>query len=406
MSPKKLKRSDAAQQLIEDLLDEPSELQMGVTGSFGEVAEEKSNNLVLDGDSEPDGKSLRLEISHAIVLDPVAQAQKTAMLKQPPRLSDTLAPKASSTAKRVSPPPFETTSNKSSDDIDFGQMSNEDDYANSIGQSESSPEEHTMKVAIPEAATLTRHAEPRSEVIPITRNIEKEKSFDRGGATEIRSGVKVPPAPRDAAVASSSVFASAEAALKQSDTLRIAQSRITELERELERVRRDNESLSTAGDTLRRRTDELTSKAETFEIQAREATRMLDEEKKVMRGQLQSKDRDNAEMRARVEEIETRLESNFKKIRVRERELEHRLEIVKMESATLISTKDKMILDLKRQIDQLHHEGDSAKNKSQELFGQYKEKQETIRRVVRALRIALTILEGDDEAVAPVKKSD
>ena len=60
----------------------------------------------------------------------------------------------------------------------------------------------------------------------------------------------------------------------------------------------------------------------------------------------------------------------------------------------------------KRQIDQLHHESDSAKSKSQELFGQYKEKQDTIRRVVRALRIALTILEGDDETVVPFKKAE
>jgi chromosome segregation ATPase len=249
-------------------------------------------------------------------------------------------------------------------------------------------------------ATLVAEPEPRSEVIPISRSI------DRGGATEIRPGVKVPPSPKIDAGGAGPGYASFEAGLKQSESLRIAQSRITELERELERVRRDNEALSTAGDTLRRRADELTSKAESLEIQAREAAIRLEEEKKILRGQLQAKDRENAEMKARVEEIETRLESNFKKIRVRERELEHRLEIVKMENATLISTKDKMLLDLKRQIDQLHQESDSAKSKSQELFSQYKEKQETIRRVVRALRIALTILEGDDETVVPIKKAE
>ena len=77
-----------------------------------------------------------------------------------------------------------------------------------------------------------------------------------------------------------------------------------------------------------------------------------------------------------------------------------------MESATLVSTKDKMILDLKRQIDQLTHEHDYAKTKTQELFNQYKDKQETQRRVVRALRIALTILEGDDETVVPLRKAE
>jgi hypothetical protein len=76
-----------------------------------------------------------------------------------------------------------------------------------------------------------------------------------------------------------------------------------------------------------------------------------------------------------------------------------------MESATLVSTKDKMILDLKRQIDQLSHESEYAKQKTQELFNQYKDKQETVRRVVRALRIALTILEGDEEG-GPSKKAE
>jgi hypothetical protein len=235
----------------------------------------------------------------------------------------------------------------------------------------------------------------------------QSRSIDRAGATEIRAGIKIPPAPKfSGASVTPGAFSSSEATLKQSESLRIAQGRITELERELERLRRDNESLSTAGDTLRRRADELLSKTESLDIQAREATHLLEEERRIMRGQLQAKDRDNAEMRARVEEIETRLESNFKKIRVRERELEHRLEIVKMESATLVSTKDKMILDLKRQIDQLTHEHDYAKTKTQELFNQYKEKQETQRRVVRALRIALTILEGEDDSVAPIKKAE
>lgn len=283
-------------------------------------------------------------------------------------------------------------------DIDFGAMSADDDYVNKAEAIVES-EERTMRVA---PGTLVSHPEPRSEVIPLSRLI------DRGGATEIRAGLKIPPSPKMAqgGVGGGAPYTSVEASLKQSESLRIAQSRITDLERELERVRRDNESLSTAGDTLRRRADELSSKTESLEIQAREANIRLDEEKKVLRGQLQAKDRENAEMRARVEEIETRLESNFKKIRVRERELEHRLEIVKMESTTLVTTKDKMLLDLKRQIDQLHEESDSAKSKSQELFGQYKEKQDTIRRVVRALRIALTILEGDEESVVPFKKAE
>ena len=393
------------------------------TGSFGPVQEATNLNVVFETDSGDDN-SLQLETPQKLVLDPVLAAQKQMAAtktrivvdqssmripepeQKPPFHGDTpVVTNLVQRAKIERPKPDEIRKEEAARpeaDIDFGAMSTEDDAyvpktqpaKTQTIKSQPADDERTMRV---ENRTLVSPPEPRSEVI--------QMKIDRGGATEIRSGVKIPPSPK-LTVADSSQPSSFEGVLKQSESLRIAQTRITDLERELERVRRDNEQLSTAGDTLRRRADELMGKAESFEIQAREAALRLDEEKKVLRGQIQGKERENAEMKARVEEIETRLESNFKKIRVRERELEHRLEIVKMESSTLVTTKDKMLLDLKRQIDQLHQESDSAKSKSQELFSQYKEKQETIRRVVRALRIALTILEGDDETVAPFKKAE
>ena len=407
MSPKKKKRPEAAQQLIDDLLDEKT-----AASNKGEVRPEAEQESEIDFNARPSfdseqyenpvllnleetGKhhqkqnedlSSHIELSNAspvnlsleddgrpMVADPIAVP--TSRLKTPHRMS--------------SPPPFEGTRPL------VTQMAKTPPRVSEEPQIPEEPNENTMRIEVPKAMTSQAQPEPESQMRPI----------DRGGATEIRAGAKVPPAPKQP-MASSAVFASSEAALKQSESLRIAQNRISELETELERIRRDNENLSTAGDTLRRRADELISKTENLELQSRESQRIADEERKVMRTQLQAKDRENAELRTRVEEIELRLESNFKKIRVRERELEHRLEIVKMESATLVSTKDKMLLDLKRQIDQLLHENDHAKHKTQEVFNQYKDKQETIRRVVRALRIALTILEGDDETVVPIRKAE
>lgn len=194
------------------------------------------------------------------------------------------------------------------------------------------------------------------------------------------------------------IFSSAEAALRQSENLRVAQKRISDLEGELERVRRENESLRSAGETLRRRMDELQSNAENAEMNTQEAKKIADEERKVLRGQITSRDREINELKSRIDDAEGRLESNFRKIRVRERDLEHRIEIIKAESQSIAASKDRMILELKRQIDQISSELNHAKAQVQETFGQFKERQETARRAVRALRIALTVLEGEEDS--------
>lgn len=202
------------------------------------------------------------------------------------------------------------------------------------------------------------------------------------------------------------VSSSTDATLRQSESLRIAQNRILDLENELEKIRRENEQLAAAGETLRRRADELLAKSENLDTTLREKEKIYEEERKLLRAHLHGKDRELNEQKQKLDELEQRLESNFKKIRVRERDLEHRLEIAKVEHASLLSTKDKMILELKRQVDQLTTEAEYSKSKSHEMYNQFKEKQETVRRVVRALRIALSILEGEDDSSAPLKKAE
>jgi predicted nucleic acid-binding Zn-ribbon protein len=103
--------------------------------------------------------------------------------------------------------------------------------------------------------------------------------------------------------------------------------------------------------------------------------------------------------------LELRISTNIQKIRVRERELENRLELVKMESAALIRSKDEMILELKRNIDQLNLELTNYRNKNQELNRLTTDKQEMLRRTVKALRLALSMLEGEEDTQkAPLRK--
>lgn len=195
------------------------------------------------------------------------------------------------------------------------------------------------------------------------------------------------------------------AALAQSENLRIAQSRILELEQEVSRLRVENEELAAAGETFRRKSDELSSRVEDLENRYQNALSSHSEEKALLLENKETLRRDLENVKAKNEDLELRISTNIQKIRVRERELENRLELVKMEGQALIRSKDEMILDLKRQIDQLGLELNNYRTKSQELNRMILDKQDILRRTVKALRLALTMLEGDEESATPIKKA-
>lgn len=189
----------------------------------------------------------------------------------------------------------------------------------------------------------------------------------------------------------------ADVKLAQSENLRFAQEKILDLESEVERLRRENEALAAAGETLRRRADELLSKSESLEHRLRDSHSDHAEEKQILMDSLSERNKAVEGLQLKIDELEMRLNVNIKKIRVRERELENRLELVKMESSAVVRSKDEIILDLKRQVDQLAHELENYRDKGQELNKRLADRQEVLRRTVRALRIALTMLEGSED---------
>jgi chromosome segregation ATPase len=239
-----------------------------------------------------------------------------------------------------------------------------------------------------------------------TLRIGESKSADEKTSSFVREPAKTMISPVGVGrLASPFVAISGESALTQSENLRMAQNRIIDLERETERLRRENEQLAAAGETIRKRTNELMADNEFKARKLEDLQERLKSEKEILEASLKAKDRELKEIRMKIEEYEMRLSTNLQKIRVRERELENRLEIVRMESTALVRNKDEMILDLKRQIDQFNSELENYRAKSQELNRQIGDKQETLRRTVKALRLALTMLEGGgEENVEPLKK--
>lgn len=196
----------------------------------------------------------------------------------------------------------------------------------------------------------------------------------------------------------------ADVSLVQSENLRFAQQRITELETETERLRRENEQLAAAGETIRRRADELLAENEKKTSQLVDLKDRLKSEKEILEESLRAKDRETQNLKMKIEEFEMRLSTNLQKIRVRERELENRLELIRMESTAVVRSKDEIILDLKRQIDQINSDLENYRTKAQEMHHQMNEKSETLRRTVKALRLALNLLESGDHDSGSGKK--
>lgn len=197
----------------------------------------------------------------------------------------------------------------------------------------------------------------------------------------------------------------AEASLVQSENFRIAQQKILDLESEIERLRRENESLAAAGETIRKNSDQLRADNESFQRKYEQLKETYQQEREILSTSLSSKDRELKDLKSKVDEYEMRLTSNLQKIRVRERELENRLELIRMESTAVVRSKDEVLLDLKRRLDQSQIELENYRQKSQDIHKNMTEKQELLRRTVKALRLALSMLENEVDGQDPNKRS-
>ncbi|MGZ3791433.1 MAG: hypothetical protein ACXVCP_03730 [Bdellovibrio sp.] len=205
---------------------------------------------------------------------------------------------------------------------------------------------------------------------------------------------------------SANVLTSVDASLAQAENLKLAQQRILELEREVEALRAENEELASAGEIIQIRTDELGVRISVLEKEKTEIQESAQSEILILKGNLQYKESEVAKTRIKVEELEMRLKSDFKKIRVRERELENRLELLRAEKSALIRSKDDYILEQKRKIDQLSQELDNYRRKCLELNKTIEANQDQVKRTERALRLALTNLEAKEDNNIPMKKAE
>jgi len=201
-----------------------------------------------------------------------------------------------------------------------------------------------------------------------------------------------------------------DAQLMQAENLRIAQQRLNDLEKELEKLRAENEQMFATNEAAREKTVELARQVEKLEKEKSKQSSQFQSEFSILKDSFENKDNEIHKLRQKVEELEGRLRQDLRKIRVRERELENRLELMKMEKDALLRAKDETILELRRTVDQLNHELDGYRHRVSDLNDKIENNHEQLSRTVRALRLALTNLEvnegGEGITLAPFKKAE
>lgn len=199
---------------------------------------------------------------------------------------------------------------------------------------------------------------------------------------------------------------SIDASLAQAENLRMAQNRILDLEKEIERLRQENDEILTASEILRSKAEEYTTKISELEKQAQENKTDYKNEIAIVKGNMSYKENENRKLSTKVEELELRIKTDFKKIRIRERELENRLELIKAEKQAIAKSKDELLLELQRKNDQAKSEIESYREKVQELNKSLDNNQSQIKMTVRALRIALSHIEDKSDSSSPIKKAN
>ncbi|MFH1223597.1 MAG: hypothetical protein V1647_04570 [Pseudomonadota bacterium] len=93
------------------------------------------------------------------------------------------------------------------------------------------------------------------------------------------------------------------------------------------------------------------------------------------------------------EEMKAKVRKDIQKIRMREKELANKLDMIKNDSETLLAAKDHKILQLKQHIDNLEFEIESLKEKVTTFQDLAKENEEKAERVIKALRLSTSLLE-------------
>ena len=180
----------------------------------------------------------------------------------------------------------------------------------------------------------------------------------------------------------------------RSESLHIAQERIDSLKEELDKMRKLNQSLSSASGVLQNKNDRLKSRLEEMAGSLKEEREVFKNEKDVFVTALEDAAMKINRLQSENKKWEERLSRDFQNIREREGALESRIEILKMENTALQREKDKKIIELKKHIRKNADILQAQQKKHQTLHEEISRLREGSRRAVSTLRALIFHLEG------------
>lgn len=150
--------------------------------------------------------------------------------------------------------------------------------------------------------------------------------------------------------------------------------------------------------------DEQKKKLSDFEKEKSETVANLESEISELRFQMKSKADKARLLESRVleaseemERLKKRVRSDIRKIRVREKDLENRLDLLKKDSEVLIAARENRIIELKRKVDMLEFNMDLLQDQYAKEKQKATEMKEKLSRAAQAMRVAGGLLQEKDQ---------
>ena len=186
-------------------------------------------------------------------------------------------------------------------------------------------------------------------------------------------------------------------ALTLSNHLKIAEKKIKELEQNNEDLRLDNEKLLVAGEALKEAADKFSNENKAMKSNYKEEKLSWADQKNDLENKAEDQSAEIESLKMKIGVLEKHLSRDIKKTRVRERELENRLELKQNEMESVIREKDQTLLKFKQELDFLREKEEQSRNDRRQWVEQRVQDKDRKHRAVQSLQLSLKLLEENSE---------